>query len=111
MRYSHDLNRRLRIPPQTSVLHVRVDNHLKARTADVLAGVGLTLSDAARILPTRVAAEGGLSACLTTNPSAYDAWFRAKVTEALEDAGPFIPRDQAIEEAQTLTATKRRAKS
>ena len=93
------------------MLHVRVDDHLKAQAADALAGVGLTLSDAVRILLTRVAAEGGMPAGLTIDPGAYDAWFRAKVKEALEDAGPSIPHAQAMEEAQTLIATTRRAKS
>lgn len=45
------------MPAQTSVLHVRMDDHLKT---NALSGVGLTLSDAVRILLTRVAAEGGL---------------------------------------------------
>ena len=99
------------MPTQTSMLHVRVDDHLKAQAADALAGVGLTLSDAVRILLTRVAAEGGMPAGLTIDPGAYDAWFRAKVKEALEDAGPSIPHAQAMEEAQTLIATTRRAKS
>ena len=68
------------MPAQTSMLHVRVDDQLKAQASDALAGVGLTLSDAVRILLTRVAAEGGLPAGLTADPDAYDAWFRAKVT-------------------------------
>ena len=50
------------MPAQTSMLHVRVDDQLKAQAADALAGVGLTLSDAVRILLTRVATEGGLPA-------------------------------------------------
>ena len=40
----------------TSMIHVRVDDRIKSRAADALAGVGPTLSDAVRILPTRVAA-------------------------------------------------------
>ena len=50
------------MPTHTSMLHVRVDDHLKAQASSALAGVGLTLSDAVRILLTRVAAEGGLPA-------------------------------------------------
>ena len=38
------------MPVQTSMLHVRVDDQLKAQATDALAGVGLTLSDAVRIL-------------------------------------------------------------
>lgn len=29
------------MPAQTSMLHIRVDDHLKAQAADALAGVGL----------------------------------------------------------------------
>ena len=99
------------MPTQTSMLHVRVDNHLKAQAAEALAGVGLTLSDAVRILLTRVAAEGGLPAGFATDPDAYDTWFRAKVKEALEDADPSIPHAQAMQDAQALIVAKRRAES
>lgn len=58
----------------------------------MLAGVGLTLADAVRILLTRVAAEGGLPAGLGADPDAYDAWFRAKVHEALADPHPPMPQ-------------------
>ncbi|WP_019961911.1 type II toxin-antitoxin system RelB/DinJ family antitoxin [Woodsholea maritima] len=73
------------MPTQTSMLHVRVDNHLKSRAHAVLADMGLTLSDAVRILLTRVVAEGGLPVGLTSDPVAYDRWFRDKVHEALHD--------------------------
>ena len=58
------------MPAHTSMLHVRVDNQLKNKAAHTLASVGLTLSDAVRILLTRVAAEGGLPAGLTADPEA-----------------------------------------
>src|SRR3546814_20443707 len=61
---------------------------LKADAAEKLAGVGLTVSDAVRILLTRVVKEGALPAGLTADPEAYDAWFRAKVQEALADTRP-----------------------
>ena len=99
------------MPTQTSMLHVRVDNRLKAQAADALAGVGLTLSDAVRILLTRVAAEGGMPAGLTVDPDAYDTWFRKKVREALEDTDPSIPHAQAMLDAQALIVAKRRAES
>ena len=73
---------------QTSMLHVRVDDALKTQATEVLAGVGLTLSDAVRILLTRVTKEGGLPAGLTVDADAYDAWFRAKVQEAMTDPRP-----------------------
>ena len=97
------------MPAQTSMLHVRVDDRLKADAADALAGVGLTLSDAVRILLTRVAREGGLPAGLATDPDAYDAWFRAKVQEALDDTRPGIPHAEAMRQVQEAIDAKRRA--
>lgn len=97
------------MPAQTSMLHVRVDDQLKAQASDALSGVGLTLSDAVRILLTRVAAEGGLPAGLTTDPDAYDAWFRTKVQEALADPDAAKPHDQVMQDAHALIARKRRA--
>ncbi len=99
------------MPAQTSMLHVRVDDHLKSQAANALAGVGLTLSDAVRILLTRIAAEGGLPAGLTADPDAHDAWFRAKVREALDDTRPSVPHAQVMQEAQKLIDAKRRAQS
>lgn len=97
------------MPAQTSMIHVRVDDQLKAQATDALAGVGLTLADAVRILLTRVAAEGGLPAGLTADPDAYDAWFRAKVQEALSDTRAATPHDQVIQNARQLINGKRRA--
>jgi DNA-damage-inducible protein J len=70
---------------QTSMLHVRVDDQLKAEATAKLATFGLTLSDALRILLTRVAKEGGLPAGLTAKSEVHDAWFRAKMRAALMD--------------------------
>jgi DNA-damage-inducible protein J len=80
----------------TSMLHVRVDDRLKAAAAANLANVGLSISDAVRILLTRVAEEGGLPPSLTSTPEQYDAWFKAKVHEALEHPGPGIPLEEAM---------------
>lgn len=93
---------------QTSMLHVRVDDQLKAEASEKLARVGLTLSDAVRILLTRVAREGGLPAGLTADPEAHDAWFRAKVHEALVDPRPAVPHQQVMDEMQALIDRKRR---
>ena len=96
---------------QTSMLHVRVDNRIKAQAANALADVGLTLSDAVRILLTRVVTEGGLPAGLTMDEEAYDTWFRAKVREALDDLRTPVPHGEAMEEAQALMDGKRRART
>ena len=44
----------------TAMVHVRVDETLKAQAADTLAAMGLSLSDAVRVFLTRVVAEQGL---------------------------------------------------
>jgi DNA-damage-inducible protein J len=93
------------------MLHIRVDDELKADAAEKLARVGLTVSDAVRILLTRVAKEGGLPAGLTADPEAHDAWFRSKVREALADARPAVPHAQVMDHAQALIDNKRRARS
>jgi len=92
----------------TSMLHVRVDNELKAEAAEKLARVGLTVSDAVRILLTRITKEGGLPVGLTADPEVHDAWFRTKVKEALADTRPTIPHKQVMDEAQALIDRKRR---
>ena len=79
------------------MLDVRVDDHLKARAADELVGVGLTLSDAIRILLTHIAAEGGLPAGLTSDPAAHDTWFRAKARQAIDDRRSSVsPADKTL---------------
>ncbi|WP_442581594.1 type II toxin-antitoxin system RelB family antitoxin [Mesorhizobium sp. ASY16-5R] len=94
---------------RTSMLHVRVDNDLKIAASETLAEVGLTISDAVRILLTRVAKEGGLPAGLASDPEAYDRWFRAKVEEALADTRPSVPHQDVMDEAQALIDRKSRA--
>lgn len=96
---------------QTSMLHVRVNDQLKADAAEALAGVGLTLSDAVRILLTRVASEGGLPAGLTSDPKAYDEWFHAKVQKALSDTSPATSHTSAMASAQAVIDEKIRARN
>lgn len=62
-----------------------MDDQLKAQMADVLPGG------------------------LTTDPKAYDAWFRTKVQEALADPRPATPHDQVMRDARTLIDEKHRA--
>lgn len=96
---------------RTSMLHVRIDDELKAQATETLASVGLTVSDAVRILLTRVAREGGLPAGLTADPDAHDAWFRAKVQEALADTRPAAAHQEVMDDAQALIDRKRRART
>lgn len=94
----------------SSMLHVRVDDQLKAQASETLEHFGLSVSDAVRILLTRVANEGALPAGLTADPEAYDAWFRAKVHEALEDSQPTVSHQQVMEDAQAVIDAKRHAR-
>ncbi|WP_131795870.1 type II toxin-antitoxin system RelB/DinJ family antitoxin [Fluoribacter gormanii] len=92
----------------TSILHVRVDDELKAGAAKKLARFRLTVSDAVRILLTRITQEGGLPVGLTADPVAHDAWFRDKVKEALADTRSTLSHKQIMDEGQTLIDRKRR---
>ncbi|MCJ9707905.1 type II toxin-antitoxin system RelB/DinJ family antitoxin [Bordetella hinzii] len=93
----------------TSMLHIRVDDELKSVATAKLADVGLTVSDAVRMLLTRIVKEGGLPAGLATDPVAYDAWFRAKVQEALDDERPAAQHNQVMDEAKPIIDKKHRA--
>ena len=88
----------------SSLVQTRIDTAVKERAAAVLGNMGLTVSDAVRILLTRVADEGALPFAFTANPVAHDAWFRAKVQEALDD-----PRPAIVHEDVEADFAKRRA--
>lgn len=44
----------------TAMLHIRIDETLKAQATDTLAAMGLSVSDAVRLLLTRIVAEQAL---------------------------------------------------
>lgn len=95
---------------QTSMLHVRVDDALKADAMQTLAGVGLTVSDAVRILLARGSWKAACRPAWPPIPQAYDAWFRAKAREAIADTRPTAPHRQVMGDAQALIDRKRRAR-
>ncbi|MDE1915341.1 MAG: type II toxin-antitoxin system RelB/DinJ family antitoxin [Sphingomonadales bacterium] len=95
---------------QTSMLHIRIDDTLKAEATETLANFGLSVPDAVRMFLTRVTKEGGLPVGVTMDPEAHDAWFRAKVREAMSGARPSVPHQQVMNEAQALIDRKRRAR-
>jgi len=70
--------------PANALVQTRIDPVVKERAAAVLEEMGITVSDAVRILLTRTANEGALPFALTNDSVAYDTWFRAKVQEALD---------------------------
>ena len=62
----------------TTMVHVRVDERLKAQAAETLATMGLSISDAVRVLLTRVVADQQLPFALR----APNAETRAAMAEA-----------------------------
>ena len=79
--------------PANAIVQARVNAKVKAEAAAVLDNMGLTVSDAVRILLTRVAREGALPFDFALDPQAHDRWFRAKVREALDDPHPAVSDD------------------
>jgi DNA-damage-inducible protein J len=77
-----------------ALVQTRIDADVRDRAAAVLEDMGLTVSDAVRILLTRIANEGALPLELISSSEEHDAWFRAKVIEALEDTRPGIPQEE-----------------
>ena len=95
MNYNCDLlTRKASIMAANALVQTRVDSGVKERAALVLEEMGLTISDAVRILLTRTANEGALPFTLANDAAAHDVWFRAKVRAALDDPRPAIPHDE-----------------
>ena len=79
--------------PANALIQARIDATIKTQASAVLETMGLTISDAVRILLTRVAREGALPMGFTSDEQSYDAWFRAKVQAALDDVRPALADD------------------
>jgi DNA-damage-inducible protein J len=77
--------------PANALVQTRIDPAVKERAAEVLGEMGITVSEAVRILLTRTANEGALPFGLIADAATHDAWFRARVQEALNDSRPAIP--------------------
>lgn len=91
--------------PANALIQTRIDPRVKAQAAAVLEELGITVSDAVRILLTRTANEGALPFPLAANAAAHDRWFRAKVQTALDDPRPPVTH----EEVKTRFARRRAA--
>ncbi|MCL2659953.1 MAG: type II toxin-antitoxin system RelB/DinJ family antitoxin [Acidobacteriaceae bacterium] len=79
--------------PANALVQTRIDSDVKERAAAVLTKLGITVSDAVRILLTRTANEGALPFTLAADTAEYDTWFRAKVQQALDDPRPGIAHE------------------
>ena len=83
--------------PANALVQTRIDAKVKARAAAVLEEIGMTVSDAVRILLTRTANEGALPFPVAPGGAAHDEWFRAKVREALADPRPALAHNRVKE--------------
>ncbi|UXC91415.1 MULTISPECIES: type II toxin-antitoxin system RelB/DinJ family antitoxin [unclassified Sphingobium] len=90
-----------------ALIQTRIDADVKEQAAAVFEKMGLTVSDAVRILLTRTAREGIVPMELLVEKQAYDEWFRARVQEALDDERPDIP-DEEI--SATFAALREKAR-
>lgn len=89
-------------------VNAQVEADVERRAAEILQREGLTVADAVRRLLEHVASEGAVPPELTADEGAdpaYDAWFRAKVQEALDDKRPRI----SAEEVERRMAGRRAA--
>jgi DNA-damage-inducible protein J len=95
-----------------ALVQVRIDPEIREKASQVLARSGLTVSDAARILLTRIANDEALPYGLVSEDPEYDAWFRAKVQEALDDPRPAIDGEDVEREfAERREALRARLKA
>lgn len=78
-----------------ALVQTRIDSEVRDRASAVLESMGLTVSDAVRIMLTRTANEGALPLELLSGSEVHDAWFRTKVLEALNDTRPDLSDDEA----------------
>jgi DNA-damage-inducible protein J len=78
-----------------ALVQTRIDSEVRDRASAVLESMGLTVSDAVRIMLTRTANEGALPLELLSGSEAHDVWFRTKVLEALNDTRSDLSDDEA----------------
>jgi DNA-damage-inducible protein J len=88
-----------------ALVQARIAASVQDRAVEVLDGLGLTVSDVVRIVLTRVANEGALPVGLVADTQAHDAWFRAKVQEALDDPRAPIPHAEVADRFARRRAT------
>jgi DNA-damage-inducible protein J len=95
--------------PANALVQTRIDPIVKERAAAVFEEQGITVSDAVRILLTRIANEGALLFTQANNAAAHDVWFRAKVQQALDDSRPAIAHEKVEAHfAKRRAATRRK---
>lgn len=89
-----------------ALVQTRIDPDVKERASAVLDTLGLSVSDAVRIMLTRTANEGALPFDLTHTSAAHDRWFRAQIQDAI--AGIESGADRLISENEWAKIAKRK---
>ena len=90
----------------TALVQTRIDPKVKEQAAQTLETLGLSVSDAVRILLTRVAQDGMLPSGLIPDAALHDAWVRRSILQALESKD----KDLSQAEVKALFAEKRKNK-
>jgi DNA-damage-inducible protein J len=84
----------------TTMVHVRVDEQLKAQAAETLASMGLTVSDAIRVFLTRVVADKELPFAIKA-PNTNSRAAMAEASEIIKSRrGRFASADALIDDVE-----------
>lgn len=83
---------------QSAVVQIRIDPSIRDKASVGLSQMGLSVSDAMRIVLTRTATEGHFPIEMLADQKDYNDWFKAKVLEALNDTELDVDHDSAKRE-------------
>ena len=92
-----------------ALIQTRIDADVKEQAAAVLEKMGLTVSDAVRILLTRTAREGSVPMELLVDKQAYDAWFRRGCRKRWTMSGPTFPMRKSRQHSPRFGRRRARA--
>jgi DNA-damage-inducible protein J len=84
-------------PTTTTMIHVRVDEKTKAQATKALTAMGLSISDAVRVLLTRIAAEKRLPFDIKV-PNAQTRAAMAEADDLLRRAARFATADELFDD-------------
>lgn len=84
----------------TTMVHVRVDENIKTQAAETLASMGLSVSDAVRVLLTRVVADKQMPFVLKA-PNAATLWAIAEADDMIRNRrARFATADALVDDLQ-----------
>jgi len=86
--------------PTSSMIHVRVDEEVKAQATEALAAMGLSMSDAVRVFLTRVVAEQRLPFPLEVPNAATQAAMAEADEIARTRRGRFASADELFDDLE-----------